>query len=344
MIAVIIAGGSGSRLWPLSTSNYPKHLLKLTNEKSLLQNTYGRAKLVSNKIYIISEASHAEHIFKQLPDLPKNNVIVEPGRRGTASCFIAALQRIKADNNNAQEAIVFMHADHHIRDSEAFKETVKRAGNFSVKYQKIVLLGGEPTYPATGFGYIQRGENVNGGKPIYDVISFKEKPDHKTAEKYLENGRYLWNMGYFVAPLSVFEASIKKFAPKLWKNYKKLTSLKNPKDFSKKYLSFRSEAIDTALIEHVKNLLVTPGTFDWRDVGSFPDIHLVNAQDDNGNTVRGKVEVESVTNSLVLNDTPTPVAVIGLDNVAVICTPDGILVTSKGHAQKVGDVSKKFLD
>lgn len=341
MIAIIIAGGSGTRLWPLSTGEYPKHLLKLTNHKSLLQNTYERASLVADQIYLISDSSHVDHVYDQLPDLPKDHVIVEPGRRGTASCVIAALAYIKKTSNK-DEPIVFMHADHHILDNEGFIDTVKRAADMTVQHKKIVLLGLEPTHPATGFGYIERGKNMNGGLPIYDVESFKEKPDLITAKKYIANGNYLWNMGYFVASLDIFEHSIKSFAPDLWHNYNQLLNAKDQKDHAEKYLAFENQAIDIALIEQVKELLVTPGTFDWMDVGSYKDVHQVNAQDEAGNTLEGNVQVDEVTNSLIRNHTDVPVAVIGLDDVAVISTPHGILVVNKSHAQKVGDVSKRF--
>jgi mannose-1-phosphate guanylyltransferase len=342
MIVVIIAGGSGSRLWPLSTPDYPKHLLNLTNDKSLLQNTYSRAKLLGDEIYIISEASHVSHVFTQLPGLDPEHVVIEPGRRGTASCVIAALARIRAQHDN-DEPIVFMHADHHIRDTRGFVDTVKRASTMSIEKNKLVLLGLEPTYASTAFGYIERGEHANGGRPVYKVLSFKEKPDRRTAQRYLSSGRYLWNMGYFVAPVSVFEEIIARHAPHLNKNYKKLRRAKTTAEHDKKYLSFKSEPIDTALIERVSDLLVMPGTFDWMDVGSFPDMHSVNEQDEQGNTLQGSVIAESVSNSLIRNDTDVPVIVIGLDNVAVISTPHGMLVTNKTHAQKVGDASKKLL-
>jgi mannose-1-phosphate guanylyltransferase len=341
MIIVIIAGGSGSRLWPLSTPEYPKHLLNLINSRSLIQNTYSRARLLSEDIYVVSEASHVKHIYEQLPDLAHENVIVEPGRRGTASCVIAALARIKK-SHDTDESVVFMHADHHIRDIQGFCDTVRRAALLATEHQRIVLLGVEPTHAATGFGYIERGENANGGKPVYEVKSFKEKPERATAQKYLAAGNYLWNMVYFVAPLQVFEHSIETSAPHLWDNYQKLLCAKNDKEHTDHYLSFDSEAIDIALIERVKGLLVTPGTFDWMDVGSFPDMHLVSPHDDNGNTIVGDVVTERISNSLVRNDTKAPVIVIGLDNVAVIATKNGILVTNKTYAQKVGDVSKRL--
>jgi mannose-1-phosphate guanylyltransferase/mannose-6-phosphate isomerase len=339
MIIVIIAGGSGTRLWPLSTNSYPKHLLKITNENSLLQNTYSRAKLLADDIYVISEASHAHHVQEQLPELSLERIIVEPGRRGTASCVIAALVRIK-DSHPADEPVVFMHADHHIRDTVGFVESLQLAGEVSKEHQRIVLLGLVPTHPATGFGYIQRGEHANGGQ-IFDVVNFKEKPDKTTAQKYLDSGTYLWNMGYFVAPLSVFEASLQEHAPHLWKNYQKLLEAEHLQSHDEQYLSFESEPIDTALIEKVPNLLVAPGSFDWMDVGSYHDMHTVNEQDERGNTVQGNALVDEVSNSYVRNDTDVPVGVIGLDNVAVVVTAEGIVVTNKNYAQNVGAIAKQ---
>lgn len=340
MIIVIIAGGSGTRLWPLSTGGYPKHLLSVTGEQSLLQNTFDRASRLADDIYVISEASHVRHVYAQLPDLPEENVIVEPGRRGTASCVIAALARIKQSHDD-DEPIVFMHADHHIRDIASFVEGVQAAVDASLKHQRMVLLGAVPTRPETGFGYIQRGEHANGGL-IYGVMSFKEKPDKSTAQEYMESGAYLWNMGYFVAPLTVFEQRIRDHAPHLWENYQKLRQAESKKEHDEHYLGFANEPIDYPLIEKVPDLLVVPGSFDWMDVGSFTDIHTANEQDDDGNTVHGNVLTEKLTNSYVHNQTDTPVGVIGLDNVAVVVTDNGIVVTNKSHAQDVGVIAKRI--
>lgn len=341
MIAVIIAGGSGTRLWPLSTQEQPKHLLSLTNEYSLLQNTFKRAARVAKHIYVVTEHSHAELLRGQLPELPVENVIVEPGRRGTASCIILALHFIK-QRHGAKETIIFMHADHVIRDEDAFIATVSKAAEESVAHQRQVLLGVEPTYPSTGFGYIERGDEVGGSGALYGVGSFKEKPDHATAQSYVKAGKYLWNMGYFVAPLSVFESNIKKHAPRLRKDYQKLMACNDSEATQAAYLDFESEPIDTALNEKTPDLLVIPGTFDWVDVGSFGDLHGISEQDEAGNVVKGRQALEAVTNSYIHNETNIPVAVIGLDNIVVVATEAGVLVVNKNFSQKVGDVSKRF--
>jgi mannose-1-phosphate guanylyltransferase len=233
-----------------------------------------------------------------------------------------------------------MHADHHIRDTMSFTESIELAAEASIQQQKITLLGLMPTRAETGFGYIQRGEHANGGQ-VYDAVSFKEKPDKETAQKYLKSGNHLWNMGYFVAPLEVFEQSIKSHAPDVWENYQQLLAVKDEEAYIKLYHSFEDEPIDTALIEHVPDLLVVTGAFDWMDIGSYKDLHDASEQDESGNVVHGSAQVKKLSNSYVRNETDIPVGVIGLDNVAVVVTDDGILVTNKSYSQDVGVIAKK---
>lgn len=344
MIVVIIAGGSGTRLWPLSTPSFPKHLLRLTNERSMLQNTYDRAKKISDKIYIITEAGHSDHVFTQLPDVPKERIIIEPGRRGTASCFVASIDII-TKQNEGDDSIVFMHADHSIRDAVSFANTVKYAGKVAKSEKKIVLLGVEPDYPATGFGYIQKGETLgeNGSSFAYRVHSFKEKPEHDVASEYVKSGNYLWNMGYFVAPASVFLEKMQQFAPTMFDNFQALKEADSEEMFKETYLSFENIAIDYALLEKTPDLLVVPGSFDWVDVGSFGDLHEVSSLDIHKNSLRGEdIELDGVENSYIRNEDDKPVAVIGLDNVVVVNTPNGVLVARKDLSQKVGAIAKKL--
>ncbi len=342
MIIVIIAGGSGTRLWPLSTPDYPKHLLKINGDgRSLVQQTYDRARRLTDKVYVVSEESHIEHVREQLADLPETALIVEPGRRGTANCIVAALAQISHQHDD-QEVIGFIHADHYIRDNAGFVNSFHLAETVAAKENRIVLVGVEPDQPATGFGYIEKGELLDGQAFTYNVSSFKEKPNYATAKTYLKSGSYLWNCGYFLGSLSTFLDSMKKYAPDLADHYQKLLAT-SPENYETVYLSFEPIAIDYALIEKVPDLLVIPATFDWMDLGSFSDLSKVVTSDDQGNHLKGdSVEVEDVKNSFIYSDDGKPIAVIGLDNIVVVNTPNGILVARKELSQKVGDVSKRL--
>lgn len=341
MIAVIIAGGSGTRLWPLSTPAYPKHLLTVSGEdKSLLQNTYERMRRLADEVYVISEAGHIQHVKDQLPEVAEDRFIVEPARRGTASCIVAALVQIAKDHD-ADEPIAFSAADHYIRDNEGFAHSLNTAGDTAKREGKIVLVGIEPNYPATGFGYIQKADVLSGSDFVHRVHSFKEKPDYATAQAYLKSGEYLWNASYFVGSINTFISAMQDFAPDWAANYDRLAKATD-KTYEKTYLAFDNVSIDYALIEKVKGLLVVPASFDWMDLGSFADMHKVVAQDDQRNHVGGDVELEDVENSFIQNLEDKPVAVIGLDNVVVVNTPHGILVARKDLSQKVGEVSKRI--
>ncbi|PJE65000.1 hypothetical protein COU91_04065, partial [Candidatus Saccharibacteria bacterium CG10_big_fil_rev_8_21_14_0_10_47_8] len=340
---IIIAGGSGTRLWPLSTHNYPKHLLTLIGNRSLVQSTYDRVKNLSDDIFVITEKSHSKYVNQQLPELPRRRILAEPARRGTASCFVLALSEIKR-RRFTNQAVFFLWADHLISDTRAFKQAAKQAAELAEAEKKLVFTGVEPTYPATGFGYIQKGKRIKSKfKHVHELKQFVEKPDKVTAELYVKSGKYLWNTGYLTGTVETFERELKEHSPRLWNDYQNLYSTLLPMNRRKLYMNFVSEPIDTALSEHVPDGLVMPGNFDWADVGSFHDLHGVSVQDKTGNHISGEnIELENVTDSYVRNETEQPVAVIGLDNVAVIATENGVLVTNKTYAQKVGDISKRL--
>lgn len=345
MITVIIAGGSGTRLWPLSTSNNPKQLLKLTNDYTMVQNTYNRATTFSSEIYVVPDTSHAGLLREQLPVLDDDHTVVEPGRRGTANCIVAALVHIAKRGGDLDMPIAFISADHHVRDVEGFARSFRLAADASSKRNEIALIGIEPTYPATGFGYIQRKDEVRGLSGVYAVDSFKEKPDFETARAYMQSGQYLWNCGYFVGSVNTFVDQMKQFAPDLYKNYERLMALDDTtgSDYKDTYLGFENEVIDIALIEKLKSLVVIPASFDWMDVGNFNDLHAANELDEVSNYVRGSnIYHVDVENAYIRNEEDKPIAVIGMDNVVVVNTRDGILVARKDLSPKVGDIAKKI--
>lgn len=343
MITVIIAGGSGTRLWPLSTSTNPKQLLSLTNEKSMVQNTYERAKLLSQEVYVVPDISHAEALKAQLPELDEDHFVVEPGRRGTANCILAALAHV-AKRHDHDEPIAFIHADHHIRDSHGFALSFKQAAEASQQSGQIVLIGIEPTFPATGFGYIERDGAIDGIEGAFHVQSFKEKPDFETASRYVADGNYLWNCGYFVGSVNTFLKEIEQYAPELKDSYERLNQASSPEEYTETYLSFENQVIDIALIEKSSSLIVIPAGFDWMDVGNFKDLHEANQSDENQNHFRGEnihdIEVE---NTYIRNEDPEKhIAVIGLDNIVVVNTKDGLLVARKDLSPRVGEIAKKI--
>ncbi len=343
MILLIVAGGSGTRLWPLSVPEYPKHLLTITGDKSLLQNTFARALRLTtpDKIYISTEASHSDHVIAQLPELNENNVIIEPARRSTMPCIINALQII-AEKHGHEEPIASIWADQHIRATDGFVDTFQYAADASVKHQRIALVGIEPDHPSTKFGYIKKSGRVDNESFLHSVDEFKEKPDHATAQTYVSSGEYLWNAGYFVAPYSVFRKRIEALEDGHWLD--QLERLKGAEDPAAQeiYLNFKDEAIDTALIEKTPDLMVVPASFDWMDVGSFDDVHEVSPQDEDENSLVGGKNIVLDSHSVyVRNEEDKPVAVIGLDNVAVINTPHGVLVVRKDLSQKVKDAANE---
>lgn len=345
MITVIIAGGSGTRLWPLSTNNNPKQLLKLINDYTMVQNTYNRAATFSREIYVVPDISHADALRDQLPVLDDRHCIVEPGRRGTANCIVTALTQIAKDHDH-DEPIAFISADHNVRDADGFARSFKKSGEVSKETSEIVLIGIEPTYAATGFGYIERDGDVKGFPGVYKVQSFKEKPDFDTAKKYMQSGRYLWNCGYFVGSVNTFLREMKDNAPDLYKTYQTLAKIDDPltDEYRAAYLDLENQVIDIALIEKLKSLAVVPAGFDWMDVGNFKDLHAVNERDELDNYLHGdNIYMLEVENAYVRNEEEhKPVAIIGLDNVVVVNTKDGILISRKDASPKVGDIAKKI--
>lgn len=330
-------------MWPLSTPSFPKQLLKVNGDsRTLLQNTYDRARQLTNtdSIYVVPETSLMPHVKEQLPDFPEENFVVEPARRGTAHCILAALEYI-SKRHDADEPIAVLSSDHYIRDAAGFIHSFKIAAEASAEQKRIVLVGVEPDHPATGFGYIQKDTLLDEDKFVFNVHSFKEKPDFETAKSYLKSGNYLWNCGYFVGSINTFRQAMQTDAPELFANFEKLQAA-TPETYTDVYLQFESISIDYALMEKVHSLLVVPASFDWMDLGSFSDMHKAADLDEANNHVQGLVETAEVENAFIQNSEDKPVAVIGLDNVVVVNTPNGLLVARKDLSQKVGDVSKRF--
>lgn len=341
MIAVIIAGGSGTRLWPLSTPDYPKHLLKFDGSaRSLLQHTYDRV-ADFRTVYVVSEAGHAEHVRQQLPEVPAANFLIEPARRGTGNCVLLALDHLRRQGVDPDETVAFVHADHYVRDVFGFRHSFHVAGQVSAAADRLALIGIEPDYPATTFGYIKKGEVYDHKHLVYEVAGFQEKPDFRTAQQYEKSGGYLWNCGYFIASSRVFTETMQDRAPKLYAHYQALQAAADDA-VDMVYDGLEQSVIDYDLLELSQDLLVVPASFDWMDLGNYIDLHKAASTDEHGNYVTGTTELEEVENSYIENHEAKPLVVIGLDNVVVVNTPHGMVVARKDLAHKVGAISKRL--
>jgi mannose-1-phosphate guanylyltransferase len=204
--------------------------------------------------------------------------------------------------------------------------------------------GIEPTHPSTLFGYIEKGKIIDKKAFASEVVRFKEKPGLEEAREFFNSGKYLWNGGYTVGSVNAFMSAMKKHSPERYDDFHKLQKVKTPEEYNETYLDFENDAIDYAFSEKVDNLLVVPATFDWLDVGSFKELYEANDNDGQGNVITGEGTVETieVENSYIRNDGDKPVAVIGLDNIVVVNTPNGIIVARKDLSQRIKEIVKKL--
>lgn len=304
----------------------------------MLQNTVTRASKVTSDIYVVTEASHASEVAKQLPQFSSDQIVVEPARRGTAACFVLGLARVAATHQK-DESVVFIHADHHIPDVDKFATAVRAASSAAASTRSIALVGVAPSYPATGLGYIQTGNQIGQEEelPVYRVKAFKEKPSFDVAKRYLKAGTYLWNQGLFAAPIEVWTQEFKDFAPDHYQALTELTGKDAVKDI---YLRLENNAIDYVLIEKTPQLVVVPALYDWADIGSFRDLHKVLAGE-HGNFLKGNVHQIDCEDCMI-HATDKPVIAIGLSGIVVVDTPEGLLVTTKEQSHLVGELSKQL--
>ncbi len=340
MITVIIAGGSGTRLWPLSTKDKPKQFLTIDDSgRSLLQKTYDRVKDFSDTTYVVTSAPIAEETKRQLPEIA-DNIVIEPSRKGVANALYLGIRRILKDGRPSNEPIFVLWSDHLIHDLETFQRTVRDAEMAVKNGAKLVQFGIVPDYASNQLGYIKKGSTQHGNN-VYEIESWKYQPDQATANKWFETGQYLWNAGYFISTIDYVMGEIQRESPESYREFEAINNVADA-DLDRVYNEQEGAILDHVLSEKMKGAHVVACTFDWIDIGNFQDLHAVSRHDEDGNMVRGNTHLMDVDNSYVTNDLDIPVAVVGLDNVAVAVTADGIVVVDKSQSRKVGDIAKKI--
>ena len=345
--AVIMAGGGGTRLWPVSRKETPKQLLPLLGQETLFQSTVARleAMFPPERILVVTVAELASVMQAQVPAIPIENYLLEPAPRGTAS--VVALAAAVLKQRDPQAVMAIQTADHHIRNRDLFNYLIKTALDVAEK-DYLVTLGITPTFPATGYGYIQQGEPLAGDYkyPVYKVKRFKEKPDEVTAQKLLGSGDHSWNSGMFVWRVDTILTEIEKQMPELFQAVNVIASAWNTSERDEVVRShwqdLKSQTIDYGIMERAERVAVLPaGGLGWSDVGSWDSLFEVLLPDKDGNVATNKEHHLALDthNTLVYSSGAERLVVtIGLDDIVVVDAGDVLMICKTDQSQKVRDV------
>lgn len=335
---VLMAGGSGTRLWPMSRKQMPKQFHKLSSEKSLLLETYERFNSVVGKenIYVSLTENVLSETQKQLKDVPKDNFIVEPEGRNTAPAI--ALVTAKIFKKDPAAIIAIISSDHTVKKVSAYQKAFLDAQKFVEKNPKyLVTIGIKPTKAETGYGYIKVGQKFS-NEPVNIVESFVEKPNLQTAQKYLESGKYLWNAGYFVFRADEMVKMFEKYSPEIYTGLREiLKAIDTPKEkdvINLEYVKFPKEPIDTAIAEKAENIAVVPADLGWSDIGSWSAL-LDILSSKNGEVVTRGHHIGIDDKDCLFYAQDKLLATVGLENTIIIDTPDVTMVCNKEKSQDV---------
>ncbi len=345
---VIMAGGKGERFWPLSTDRFPKPFLKLFNGKSLIQHTVERAmRMVPvERICVVLGEKHLKTARKQLRELPDENFIVEPEGKNTAPCIGYSAQILLERNKEA--LMVTLPADHYIDDTDGFAKTIFSGMRRAAAGDCLVTIGIKPSRPETGYGYIHAFQKVDAKKGLacYRVNRFVEKPDLDRAMEYVTEGNYYWNAGIFIWKAQAVLKGIERHMPELYRGLLRVQAARASRAGGRlrvAYSRLPKESIDYGLMEKADNVLMVPSRFAWDDVGTWSSLTRVFELDEDRNYTAGNIVRVDAKNCVILSD-DTAVGVVGVSDLAIVVSKNGVLVCDLSRAQEVREIARKMED
>lgn len=337
---VIMAGGVGSRFWPLSTPDYPKQFIDILGcGRTLIQLTVDRFKGIApmSNFWVVTNTKYVKIVKEQLQDIPENHILAEPAARNTAPCIAWACWNIKKEDSEAN--VVVTPADAVVMNPKEFRRVIKNALDFTDIWEAIVTIGIKPSRPETGYGYVESTNVVSG--EICKVKAFKEKPDHETAKKYIEAGNYLWNAGIFVWNIDTIIDSIQKYKPNIATDMEKIAEAGNVEEV---FPQCEKISIDFAIMEPAAadGLVYThPTDIGWSDLGNWASLHDKLQKDDNGNGLVGNVKMFECSNCVVHAEDVKKMVLQGLDGFIVSEKNGLILVCKRSEEQKIREFSSE---
>lgn len=338
-----MAGGVGSRFWPMSTVERPKQFIDVLGVgRTLIQMTYDRFGDIcrAENVWVVTNAKYRDIVSEQLPDIPKSNILCEPCRRNTAPCIAYVSWRIKSQDPKAN--IVVTPSDHIVTDTAEFRRVITQCLSFTADSDAVVTLGMKPTRPETGYGYIQADLSYSSprNKEIYRVDSFKEKPDLETAERYIKSKSYYWNAGIFIWSVGTIVNALRVYQPQLNAIFERLLPIygteKEQEEIDRHFPECESISIDYAVMEKAEEIFVCPADFGWSDLGTWGSLLTQTRHDVYGNSIIGQdVSVFETSNCIIHTLNEKKVVVQGLDGFIVAETDDKLLICKFSEEQRI---------
>ncbi|RKS01732.1 MULTISPECIES: mannose-1-phosphate guanylyltransferase [unclassified Flavobacterium] len=343
--AILMAGGVGSRFWPVSTTDFPKQFHDMLGSgDTLIQKTFSRlAKLIpTENILILTNERYNGLVLEQLPMVKPEQVLLEPAMRNTAPCILYASLKIQKMNPDA--VMVVAPSDHWIEDEAEFANNLQQCFDFCQKENALMTLGIQPTFPNTGFGYIEFDKSDN--NPIKKVNQFREKPDYETAKLFLEAGNFLWNGGIFIWSAKSITQAFEKFQPQmnaLFQQGADNYNTSNEKQFIiDNYSKAENISIDYAIMEKAENVYVLPATFDWNDLGTWGSLHEKLDKDEQNNAVvNATVILENASNNIIRSDAKKLVVIDGLDDYIIVDNENVLMIYPKSKEQDIKKITAR---